>query len=125
LLKTLKAQSKGWKAWNEGSCLQTRAGKTLNALSGVDYTDLQRDFRSSIVPKLYRVGGFGNRSEECPGRNEQDKNWDQETYEREQSNIHPGLRNPAAEGEFHLWESTLLTSLSVFLRIFVQSMKVN
>jgi hypothetical protein len=24
LLKTLKAQSKGWKAWNEGSCLQSR-----------------------------------------------------------------------------------------------------
>ena len=31
-------------------------GKTLTALPGVAYTNCQRNFRSSIVPKLYRVG---------------------------------------------------------------------
>jgi hypothetical protein len=35
--------------------LQRRAGKTLNALLGVAYTNRQWNFRSSIVPKLYRV----------------------------------------------------------------------
>ena len=35
-------------------CLQSRLGKTLNALSGVAYTETQRNSRSSIVPKLYR-----------------------------------------------------------------------
>ena len=36
-------------------CLQSRAGKTLTALSGVAYTNCLRDFRSSIVPKLSRT----------------------------------------------------------------------
>jgi len=35
-------------------CLQSRPGKTLNALSGVAYTENQRNSRSSNVPKLYR-----------------------------------------------------------------------
>jgi hypothetical protein len=36
-------------------CLQSRAGKTLKALSGVAYTENQRNFRSSVVPKLSRI----------------------------------------------------------------------
>ena len=35
-------------------CLQSRLGKTLNALAGVAYAENQRNSRSSIVPKLYR-----------------------------------------------------------------------
>src|SRR5215471_871416 len=36
------------------SCLQSRLGKSLNALSGVAYTETLLNSRSSIVPKLYR-----------------------------------------------------------------------
>src|SRR5215831_12530157 len=35
-------------------CLQSRLEKTLNALSGVAYTETGRNSRSSNVPKLYR-----------------------------------------------------------------------
>ena len=35
-------------------CLQSRLGKSLNALSGVAYTENQQNSRSSIVPKLSR-----------------------------------------------------------------------
>src|SRR5215469_12259858 len=35
-------------------CLQSRLGKTLNALVGAAYTENQRNSRSVIVPKLYR-----------------------------------------------------------------------
>jgi hypothetical protein len=33
-------------------CLQSRPGKTLNALSGVAYTDNRRDFRSLKCPEV-------------------------------------------------------------------------
>jgi hypothetical protein len=36
------------------TCLQSRFGKTLNALFGVAYTENRLNSRSSIVPKLYR-----------------------------------------------------------------------
>jgi len=36
-------------------CLQSRLGKTLNALAGVAYTENSQNPRSLIVPKLYRV----------------------------------------------------------------------
>ena len=35
-------------------CLQSMEGKTLNAFAGAAYTENQRNFRSSIVPKLSR-----------------------------------------------------------------------
>jgi len=35
-------------------CLQSRADKTLNALSGVAYKENRRSSRSADVPKLYR-----------------------------------------------------------------------
>ena len=35
-------------------CLQSRAGKTLNALSGVAYTETDKIFALSNVPKLSR-----------------------------------------------------------------------
>jgi len=36
------------------ACLQTKWAKTLTALSGVAYTDSQRIFRSSVVPKCFQ-----------------------------------------------------------------------
>ncbi len=36
-------------------CLQSRAGKTLNALSGVAYTETDKIFALSNVPKLSRT----------------------------------------------------------------------
>jgi hypothetical protein len=45
-------------------CLQSRADKTLTALSGVAYTNRQRNSRSSIVPKLSRTRAEGLRNVE-------------------------------------------------------------
>jgi hypothetical protein len=36
-------------------CLQSRADKTLNALPGVAYTETDKIFALSKVPKLYRI----------------------------------------------------------------------
>jgi hypothetical protein len=44
-------------------CLQSWEGKTLNALTGVAYTENQRNSRSSNVPKLSRISELRTLSE--------------------------------------------------------------
>ena len=53
------------------TCLQSRPGKILTALSGVAYTETDKFLVLSNVPKLYRVRRFGSSAHEG---NDQDTN---------------------------------------------------